>query len=70
MNAVRKDTAREMKPGTTSTEVRLRGRMLFVARALWLACALFELILFGVNLLQPFLGRQTLICPLTFTCPY
>jgi hypothetical protein len=70
MNVVRKETAREMKPGITSTEVRLRGRMLFVARALWLACALFELILFGVNLLQPLFGRQTLICPLTFTCPY
>lgn len=70
MDAVREETAKEKKPGITSTEVRLRGRMLFVVRVLWLACAFFELILFGVNLLQPFLGRQTLICPFTFTCPY
>jgi len=59
-----------MKPGTTGVEVRLQGRMLFVARALWLACAFFELILFGINLLQPLSGRRTLICPFTFTCPY
>jgi len=70
MDAMRKETAKEMKPGTTSTEFRLRGRMLFLARALWLACALVELTLFGINLLQPLFGRQTLICPFTFTCPY
>jgi hypothetical protein len=70
MDAMHQETAKEMKPGTTRTDVRLRGWVLFVARALWLAFALFELILFSLNLLQPLLGRQTLICPFTFTCPY
>jgi hypothetical protein len=55
---------------TTGTEVRLSGRMLSVARALWLVCACFELILFIINLLQPLFGGQTLICPFGLTCPY
>jgi len=58
-----------MQTRTTSTEVHLRGRVLFVARAIWLAFALFELVLFLNNLLQPLFGGQTLICPLTFPCP-
>jgi hypothetical protein len=70
MEVVRKETGKEMQTGITSTDVRLRGWMLFVARALWLACALIELILFTINLLQPLFGRQTFLCPLTFTCPY
>jgi hypothetical protein len=70
MDAVRQETATEMKTGTTSTDVRLRGRVLFVARAIWLVFAFFELILFIINLLQPLFGHQTLVCPLSFTCPY
>jgi len=68
--ALRKEQVKEMNMETTRTDGRLRGRVLFVARAVWLAFALFELILFSINLLQPLFGRQTLICPLTFTCPY
>src|SRR6266581_5104328 len=59
-----------MKAGTTRTEGRLRGRVLLLARVVWLAFALFNFILFGINLLQPLFGGQTKICPLTFTCPY
>ena len=55
---------------TTRTDIRLRGRVLVVARATWLAFALLTLILFIINLLQPLFGGQTLICPFTFTCPY
>ena len=58
-----------MKAGTTRTEGRLRGRVLLLARAVWLAFALFNFILFGINLLQPLFGGQRIICPLTFTCP-
>ncbi|HEX6557328.1 MAG TPA: hypothetical protein VF026_31480 [Ktedonobacteraceae bacterium] len=56
--------------GTITTDVRLRGWVLFVARAIWLAFAFFYLILFIINLLQPLYGHQTLICPLFSTCPY
>jgi hypothetical protein len=70
MDAVPKETAPELQTEATSTEVRLRGRVLLVARAVWLAFALFGLLLFIINLLQPLFGGQTLICPLTFTCPY
>lgn len=59
-----------MKTGTTSTDGQIRGRMLLLARVVWLAFALFNLILFGINLLQPLFGSQTIICPFTFTCPY
>ena len=69
MSYVKKETATEMHTRTTGTVVRLRGRVLLVARSLWLAFALFYLILFGINLLQPLLGSQTLICPLFSTCP-
>lgn len=30
---------------------------------------LFNLILFGINILQPLFGSQTIICPFTITCP-
>jgi hypothetical protein len=70
LGALRKEKAKEMKTGTTRTDVRLRGRALFVARVSWLAFALFELILFTINLLEPLFGGQTNICPFTFTCPY
>ncbi|MGZ3610873.1 MAG: hypothetical protein ACXVDN_23790 [Ktedonobacteraceae bacterium] len=59
-----------MKIGTTRTDGRLRGRALLLARVVWLAFALFNLILIGINLFQPFFGGQTRICPFTFTCPY
>jgi hypothetical protein len=70
MDALRQETATEMKTGTTTTDVHLRGRVLFAARAIWLVFAFFELILFIINLLQPLFGHQTLVCPLSFTCPY
>ena len=69
-DAVRKEQVKEMNMETTRTDVRLRGRVLLVARATWLALALLTLILFIINLLQPLFGGQTLICPFTFTCPY
>ena len=55
--------------GTTSGEVRLRGRALFIGRVIWIAFALFNLVLFLLNLFQPVFGGQVVICPLTFTCP-
>ncbi|HLX56296.1 MAG TPA: hypothetical protein VKR83_04660 [Ktedonobacteraceae bacterium] len=55
---------------TTRTDVRLQGWMLSVARATWLAFALLTLVLLSINLFQPLFGRQAIICPLTFTCPY
>ena len=58
-----------MKTRTTSTDGQIRGRKLLFARVAWLAFALFNLILFGINLLHPLLGGQTIICPFTFTCP-
>jgi len=70
MDALREGKVKEMQPGTTSTDVRLRGWKLLVARAAWLAFLLFNLILFSINLLQPLFGGQTIICPFTFTCPY
>jgi hypothetical protein len=70
MHASHQETATEMKTGTTTTDVHLRGWMLFVARAIWLAFAFFYLILFIINLLQPLYGHHTLICPLFSTCPY
>jgi hypothetical protein len=70
MDVPRQETATEMQTGTTTTDVHLRGRVLFAARAIWLVFAFFELILFIINLLQPLFGHQTLVCPLSFTCPY
>jgi hypothetical protein len=70
MATLHEESVKEMKRGTTRTDVRLRGRVLFVARAVWLAFALLALILFISNLLQPLFGGQTIICPFTFTCPY
>jgi hypothetical protein len=61
---------KEITTGTTRTDGRLRGWVLFVARAVWLTFAFFYLILFLINLLQPLYGHQTLICPLFSTCPY
>src|SRR6266699_2015086 len=55
--------------GTTSGEVRLRGRALFIGRVIWIAFALFNLVFFLLNLFQPVFGGQVVICPLTFTCP-
>jgi hypothetical protein len=51
-----------MKTGITSTDVQIRGRMLLLARVVWLAFALF-------NLLQPLFGSQTKICPFPINCP-
>ena len=59
----------KMKRGTASGEVRLRGRALFICRVIWIAFALFNLVLSFLNLLQPVFGGQIVICPLTFTCP-
>jgi hypothetical protein len=59
----------KMKRGTASGEVRLRGRALFMCRVIWIAFALFNLVLSFLNLLQPVFGGQIFICPLTFTCP-
>ena len=70
MGGVSRGASTEMQTGWTGTEVRLRGRLLLVARGVWLAFALFILIIFSMNLLQPLFGGQTLICPLTFTCPF
>lgn len=59
----------QLTRGTTSGEVRLRGRALFIGRVIWIAFALFNLVFFLLNLLQPVFGGQVVICPLTFTCP-
>src|SRR5260221_10345669 len=59
----------KMNRGTASGEVRLRGRALFICRVIWIAFALFNLVLSFLNLLQPVFGGQIFICPLTFTCP-
>jgi hypothetical protein len=68
MGVVKKETKTEMHTRTTGTVVRLRGRVLEVARAIWLAFALFNLILIGINVLQPFFGGQLSIRPFTFSC--
>jgi hypothetical protein len=60
---------KEITTGTTRTDDRLRGRALLLVRVVWLALALFNLILIGINLLQPLFGGQTSICAITFTCP-
>ena len=52
---------KEITTGTTRTDGRLQGRALLLARVVWLALALFNLILSGINLLQPFSGGQTRI---------
>lgn len=67
---VNKETTIGMQTGTTGSVVRLKGRVLLVARATWLALALLTLLLFIINLFQPLFGGQTLICPYTFYCPY
>jgi hypothetical protein len=67
---VNKETTIDVQTSAIGSEVRLHGRMLLVARAIWFAFALLTLILFCINLLQPLFGGQTLICPLTFTCPF
>jgi hypothetical protein len=64
---VNEETTTEMQTGTTGTVVRLRGRVLLVARVIWLAFALFNLILFSLNLLQPLFGSQASVCPISFT---
>jgi hypothetical protein len=66
---VNKESTIEMHARTTSTDVRLRGLALLIARVVWLAFALFNLILMSINVLQPFSGGQLSICPFTFTCP-
>lgn len=70
MDASQQEPATALKMRTTSSDVRLRGWVLFVARALWLAFAFFYLFLFLINLLQPLSGHHILICPLFSTCPY
>ncbi|HET8846773.1 MAG TPA: hypothetical protein VFN35_35250 [Ktedonobacteraceae bacterium] len=52
------------------TPVRLHGRWLFGARALWLAVICLQVFLFAFNLLQPLWGNQILICPFALTCPF
>jgi hypothetical protein len=59
-----------MKSGKTRTDPRLQGRVLFAARAIWFAFALFNLLLFGISVFRPF-GGKIYFCPLDFTCaPY
>ncbi|EFH88181.1 hypothetical protein [Ktedonobacter racemifer] len=59
-----------MKSGKTRTDPRLQGRVLLAARATWSAFALFNLVLFIINVFRPF-GGTTTFCPLDFTCaPY
>src|SRR5436190_4067897 len=70
MDPLHEERVKDMKTGTTRTEVHLQGRVLLVARAVWLGLALLEVILFIFNLLQPLLGGKTFICPFTYTCPY
>jgi hypothetical protein len=66
---VNKEITTEMQTRTTSTDVHLRGGMLLMIRVVWLAFALFNLVLISINVLQPFFGGQLSICPFTFTCP-
>jgi hypothetical protein len=69
MDATLKETVKAVQVGTTGAEVRLSGRVVLVARVIWLAFALFNLVLSIINLLKPAFGGKTHICPLTFTCP-
>jgi hypothetical protein len=54
--------------GTNGTGVRLRGRVLLFARVIWLAFALFNLILISINVLQPFFGGKLCVSPFTLSC--
>lgn len=70
MNPLKKQEAEARQTGIISANIRLQGRVLLSARALWLVLASFELLGFLINLLQPLFGNQTLICPFALTCPY
>src|SRR5258708_4022469 len=62
--------AKKTPVNQTKADTRLQGRVLFTARAIWFAFALFNLVVCSINLLRPF-GGKTLICPQSFTCaPY
>jgi hypothetical protein len=65
---VDKESTREMQ-GAVGTGVRLRGRVLLLARVIWLAFVLFNLILMSIKLLQQVSGGQLSFRPFTFTCP-
>lgn len=53
-----------------STEGHFQGRVLFLARAAWIAVALLEIMLIVLNVLAPAFGSQTTLCPYSSTCGY
>jgi hypothetical protein len=63
-------TAKETALRAIRTDAQLRGGWLLGARGLWIAVALFDLVLFLLNLLAPIFGGKTVMCPFTFTCTY
>jgi hypothetical protein len=66
---VHEDTTTGIPTGTPSTDVRLPRRVVLIARTIWLAFALFNLVLSTTNLLQPAFGGTVFVSPLTFTWP-
>ena len=50
--------AKATDPEKTRTGARLRGPVLFIARAIWFAFALSFLVLFLLNLLAPLFGGK------------
>jgi hypothetical protein len=66
---VHEETTTEIPTGTLTTDVRLPRRVVLIARTIWLAFALFNLVLSIINLLQPAFGGKAFVSPLTFTWP-
>ncbi|HEX6483756.1 MAG TPA: hypothetical protein VF043_33330 [Ktedonobacteraceae bacterium] len=60
----------ETQSRSSNTDVRLRGRVLLSARLIWLAFALFNLILMSINVLQPFFGGTLCVSPFTLSCSF
>lgn len=61
--------SKQQEPKISKSEPELQGRLLFVARAVWLLFLLIVLSLFGGNVIRPlFSGERVIVCPLAFTC--
>lgn len=68
--AMRPETIAPTSQKQTRTDAHFQGRALLIARSVWIAVALLELVLILFNLLAPAFGNQTTICPISSTCGY
>jgi len=60
----------EVRQEPTRTNARLEGPTLVIARLVWIAIALLELVLVLLNVLAPVFGGKRTICPISSTCGY